>query len=60
VAVPLAVATDQASAMAALEYEIRMELCGEIAHYFIALHRWDRNHHVNATRKYVLVLPQAE
>jgi hypothetical protein len=60
VAVPPAVATDQASAMAALEYEIRMELCGEIAHYFIALHRWDRNHHVNATRKYVLVLPQAE
>jgi hypothetical protein len=46
--------------MAALEYEIRMELCGEIAHYFIALHRWDRNHHVNAARKYVLVLPQAE
>jgi len=58
--VPLAVAADQQSAMAALEYEIRMELCGEVAHYFIALHRWDRNHHVNAARKYVLVLPQAE
>lgn len=59
-AVPLAAATDQASALAALEYEIRMEFCGEVAHYFVALHRWDRNHDVNAARKYVLVLPQAE
>jgi hypothetical protein len=59
-AVPLAVATDQQSAMTALEYEIRMELCGEAASYFIALQRWDRNHHVNAARKYFLVLPQSE
>ena len=59
-AVPLAAATDQQSAMTALEYEIRMELCGEVGHYFIALQRWGRSHHVNAARQYVLVLPQAE
>ncbi|MBM4160353.1 MAG: RagB/SusD family nutrient uptake outer membrane protein [Ignavibacteria bacterium] len=56
----LASATDLQSAMVALEYEIRMELCGEVGHYFIALRRWDQNHHVNPGKKYTLPIPSTE
>ena len=58
--VPLASSADLQSAMAALEYEIRMELCGEVGHYFIALHRWDRSHVVATNKKFVLPLPLTE
>jgi hypothetical protein len=58
--VPLAAATDLQSGMNALEYEIRMEMCGEIAEYFIALHRWGRNHFVNASKAFTLPIPITE
>jgi hypothetical protein len=58
--VPLASATDVQSAMNALEYEIRMEMCGEIAEYFIALHRWGRKHAVNTSKEFLLPIPITE
>jgi hypothetical protein len=58
--VPLASATDLQSGMNALEYEIRMEMCGEIAEYFIALHRWGRKHSVNTSKDFMLPIPITE
>jgi hypothetical protein len=58
--VPLAAATDLQSGMNALEYEIRMEMCGEIAEYFIALHRWGRKHVVNTSKDFLLPIPITE
>jgi hypothetical protein len=58
--VPLASATDLQSGMNALEYEIRMEMCGEIAEYFIALHRWGRKHSVNTSKDFLLPIPITE
>ena len=59
-AVPLASGSDVQSAMNALEYEIRMELCGEVAQYFVAQRRWGRNHLVNTSKNFELPIPLTE
>jgi hypothetical protein len=58
--VQVASATDLTSGMNALEYEIRMEMCGEIAEYFIALHRWGRKHAVATNKDFQLPIPITE
>ncbi len=58
--VPLAVAADEATAMAALEYEIRMEFAVEVGMYFQALRRWGRDHYFRSGALYEFEIPITE
>ena len=58
--VPLASAATQAAALAALEYEIRMEFAVECGEYFTALRRWGRTHYFRAGALYQFEIPTTE
>lgn len=59
-AVPPASASDEATAMAALEYEIRMEFAVEVGMYFHALRRWGRDHVFRTGALYEFEIPITE
>lgn len=60
VAVPLAAAANQAEALAALEYEIRMEFAVEVGMYFQSLRRWGRTHYFRSGALYEFEIPTSE